>query len=266
MTVSKDFHNIIARSNSDIITPCPSVGSATPDTVGKNPIDNTTNISTNIDSNYTLDNSIFGTIQDLLEQLIQNLSGLTLEQHACFVNTIALLIILFSINAITAVFYGDKLIKYLNLEMKNSIMDALKELESSTDEGKEFVKRVLELVNDKGSGINDSNQFIPWDSITNVYSEVYEVIDSLSQTQKGAVIHISFSLVILFCLFTLIGVFYGEKLIQYFKLEEKFPRLARYINLRRKFQQFYFLMNSLFILFILIFIIIFNVIIFIYAP
>ena len=153
-----------------------------------------------------------------------------------------------------------------NLEMKNSIMDALKELESSTDEGKEFVKRVLELVNDKGSGINDSNQFIPWDSITNVYSEVYEVIDSLSQTQKGAVIHISFSLVILFCLFTLIGVFYGEKLIQYFKLEEKFPRLARYINLRRKFQQFYFLMNSLFILFILIFIIIFNVIIFIYAP
>ena len=88
------------------------------DTVVQNPNENTTNISSNIDSNNTSESSIFGTIQDLIEQLNQNLSGLTLEQHACFVNTIALLIIFFSLNAITAVFYGDKLIKYLKLEEK----------------------------------------------------------------------------------------------------------------------------------------------------
>ena len=88
------------------------------DTVVQNPNENTTNISSNIESNNTSESSIFGTIQDLIEQLNQNLSGLTLEQHACFVNTIALLIIFFSLNAITAVFYGDKLIKYFQLEEK----------------------------------------------------------------------------------------------------------------------------------------------------
>ena len=149
-------------------------------------------------------------------------------------------------------------------ELKNTVIDALKELEASTDESKEFVKRVLEIVDNGGS--NSSNQFVPWDTLTNIYSEVYQVIDSLSQTQKGALIHISFSVVILFCLFTLIGVYYGEKFIQYFKLESKFPRLARYIDIRRKFQQFYFILNSLFIIFILFFIILFNVFIFIYSP
>jgi len=49
----------------------------------------------------------------MIDQLNKILSGLTLEQHACFVNTIALLIIITSINAI---FYGDKFIKYLKLE------------------------------------------------------------------------------------------------------------------------------------------------------
>lgn len=75
----------------------------------------------NIELNNTSpigESSLFGTIQEMIDQLNQNVSGLTLEQYACFVNTIALLIIFSSINAITAIFYGDKIIKYLKLEDK----------------------------------------------------------------------------------------------------------------------------------------------------
>lgn len=148
-------------------------------------------------------------------------------------------------------------------KVKASVKEAILKWDTSIDECKEFIECVLDLVNSGGK--NSSNQFIPWETLSTVYSEVSEVIESLSQTQKGAVIHISFSVVILLCLFTLIGIFYGNILIQYFKLETKFPRLARYIKIRRKFQQFYFAMNSLFIIWILIFIIIFNVIVFLYA-
>ena len=67
-------------------------------------------------------------------------------------------------------------------ELKNTVIDALKELEASTDESKEFVKRVLEIVDNGGS--NSSNQFIPWDTITHLFSRLSQGIDSLSQTQK----------------------------------------------------------------------------------
>ena len=54
-------------------------------------------------------------------------------------------------------------------------------------------------------------------------------------------------LLILNCLLTLIAVFYGESLIIYFNLENKFPRFAKFIKLRSKFQQFYFFVNSIII-------------------
>ena len=95
-------------------------------------------------------------------------------------------------------------------------------------------------------------------SIQDIYNNVYYFIDSLSQTQKLAVIHISMSITILFCLFTLIGVFYGERILNYFNLEQKYPKLAGIIKLRRRFQQFYFLWNSFMILLVLALIISFN--------
>ena len=66
------------------------------------------------------------------------------------------------------------------------------------------------------------------------------------------------SITILFCLFTLSGVFYGERILNYFDLEQKYPKLAGIIKLRRRFQQFYFLWNSFMILLVLALIISFN--------
>lgn len=147
--------------------------------------------------------------------------------------------------------------------LSSEVLPKLENKSHWTEECKELIECALDLVNSGGK--NSSNHFMSWETLSTVYSEVSEVIESLSQTQKGAVIHISFSVVILLCLFTLIGIFYGDLLIQYFKLETKFPRLARYLKIRRKFQQFYFAMNSLLIILILIFIIIFNVIVFLFA-
>lgn len=110
-----------------------------------------------------------------------------------------------------------------------------------------------------GSGVSDANHFIDWNSITNLLSEFSDHMDALSLIQKGAVIHICFSISILFSLFTLIGVYFGDWFINYFNLELKYPRLATFFRLRRKFQNYYFIWNSLYILFILLIVISFNI-------
>lgn len=49
---------------------------------------------------------------------------------------------------------------------------------------------------------------------------------------------------VLLCLFNILLIIYGEFLIEYFKLEERFPKLAKLIQLRRKLRRFY--MSTLF--------------------
>jgi hypothetical protein len=72
------------------------------------------------------------------------------------------------------------------------------------------------------------------------------------------VIHIIYSLTILLFLSSLITVFYSDTIIKFYKLEEKYPRLAKFIQLRRKFQQYYFFFNSLGIIIFALIILIFN--------
>jgi hypothetical protein len=84
-------------------------------------------------------------------------------------------------------------------------------------------------------------------------------IDSLSQYQKFALIHILSSLSIMFCLFTLVGVYAGNQLIDYFKLTVRFPRFAKYIELRQKFTRYYFIWNTFMIFSMLLVIIVLNV-------
>jgi hypothetical protein len=59
-------------------------------------------------------------------------------------------------------------------------------------------------------------------------------------------------------------VYYGDKLIIYFNLETKWPKLAKFIQLRRKFQDYYIRINALIIILILLFVIYINIKIFIY--
>ena len=96
-----------------------------------------------------------------------------------------------------------------------------------------------------GSGSN----FLYVDDITKFISMYQDYLSTLTLAQTGALVHIFVSLFIFFCLFTIIGIFYGDTLIRYLNLEEKYPKLARFIQLRRKLQQYYFILN-MFLIFI----------------
>jgi hypothetical protein len=85
-----------------------------------------------------------------------------------------------------------------------------------------------------------------------------DFLSNASTAELGAVGHISASVVVLFCLWSIVTIFYGETLIIKFNLEERFPRLTKFIQLRRKFQHYYFLYNVLFIVLILSYVIYIN--------
>ena len=58
-------------------------------------------------------------------------------------------------------------------------------------------------------------------------SDITSFFSELSTAQLGAIGHILAALAIYYCVMTILGAYYGDKLITYFNLETRYPRLAR---------------------------------------
>jgi len=113
---------------------------------------------------------------------------------------------------------------------------------------------LLTKINTLLNNSNNKSQYL--DSLQSFF-------DVLNYEQNLAIVHISGSMFILFSLISIISIFYGEKLIIYFDLENRFPKIAKFIQIRRKFQQYYFLINIGLIIIVLAIIIYINIIVFI---
>ena len=75
----------------------------------------------------------------------------------------------------------------------------------------------------------------------------YDFLDSLTLFEESAFLNIFIYILILLCIFSIMSVFFGNELIKYFKLEQRFPRLAIFFTLRTKFQRYYLMWNILYI-------------------
>ena len=83
---------------------------------------------------------------------------------------------------------------------------------------------------------------------------IQEFLSSLSLIQNLAIFNISIGTLILNALITIITIFYSDFLIDYFRLESKYPRIAKFIRLRKMFQDFNILVNIIVIVIVLMFI------------
>lgn len=72
-----------------------------------------------------------------------------------------------------------------------------------------------------------------------------EFLTTLNVHQLGALANLIFSGIILTSIISITFIFTGDYLIKRFHLEQKYPKLAKFIQLRRKFQNFYFFVNIL---------------------
>ena len=125
----------------------------------------------------------------------------------------------------------------------------ISEMRTSIDTMRDLVEKGndnLELINDFG----------------NYITKFQDYLSTLTVYQVYGLIHIICALLLLLLVFNLASVFYGEYLIKYFKLTSRFSRLAALINLRSKFQLYYFGLNLFLILVILFVLLYINFIVF----
>jgi hypothetical protein len=109
------------------------------------------------------------------------------------------------------------------------------------------------------SNSNEGNQLLEnfWDNINSMLS-------NLSTAQLGALGHILLSVGIYYCVMSIVSSYYGDKLIIYFKLEDKYPKLVKWIKYRRIYQHYNIAYNLLVILGIAGYIIFVNISVFKY--
>lgn len=112
------------------------------------------------------------------------------------------------------------------------------ELNDKAHDVMDTVNKIIDIFKSSGSGSSNSNSFVGNYLDINIVS-FRDFLDSLTLLEESAVLHILMFSLIIIVLFSIIGIFMGNELINYFELEKKLPSLSRFLKLRAKFQRYY---------------------------
>ena len=104
------------------------------------------------------------------------------------------------------------------------------------------------------------DKFMDDNLIFNLINDFNEYLGSLTVMEICLVINISSCVFILTCIISILFAFSGNYLIDKFTLEQKLPKLSKIIQLRVRFQRYYIVINSVFIILAIISLIFINTI------
>lgn len=99
---------------------------------------------------------------------------------------------------------------------------------------------------------NSNNLISPLNSLSSLIEKYRDFLSSLAVEQFCPLINLLGLIVIFSCLISISAIVYSDYFIKYLNIEAKYPRIAKFIQLRRKFQKYYFNFNFLLILVTLI--------------
>ena len=74
-----------------------------------------------------------------------------------------------------------------------------------------------------------SNSFVSESDTTISIESFTKFLDGLTLLEESAILHILIFILIIFTLFSIIGIFLGNELIKYFDLENKYPSLSKFV-------------------------------------
>lgn len=131
----------------------------------------------------------------------------------------------------------------------------LKEVnESSKNVGEQISLRASSLeIEVEGINITDSlknlidtwfkggnnNNFLPNINLKGYYN----FLDSLTLFQEASFLNILVYIIILCCIISITSIFFGNEIIRYLDLENKYPKLSIFFKLRSKYQRYYLMWN-----------------------
>ena len=128
----------------------------------------------------------------------------------------------------------------------NHYNETIKKIEKNfLEDSKKTLEEISQIFSDKGNKfMNDGNHFIK-----EFLEKWNDFLNTLNIDQLCSLSNLLLGIMILIFLLNIIFIYYGDIFIKYISLEKKYPRLAKIINLRRKFLNFYM---SLYFLLIII--------------
>lgn len=115
------------------------------------------------------------------------------------------------------------------LDQLTDVNQTFKETNNKLDS---FINVIEKYLDSKNNSF--TNSFT--NSFYNLINDLNHIIQSLTTEKNLALITISGSFFILFSMFSIISIFFGDYLITILNLENKFPKLSKIIQLRRKFK------------------------------
>jgi hypothetical protein len=107
---------------------------------------------------------------------------------------------------------------------------------------------------------NKKAKFMGDNPIFNVIADFKEYLATLSAMELCLLINISSCVFIITCIISILFALSGNYLIDKFSLEQKLPKLSKIIQLRVKFQHYYVIINSVFIILALLSLIFVNIV------
>ena len=80
------------------------------------------------------------------------------------------------------------------------------------------------LIIAEGSGNNKDNSFL------SNFNNLYDYLDNLSLMQESAIYHILVFLSLIFIIFNILGILFGNEIINYFNLEKNYHHYIFFLN------------------------------------
>lgn len=139
-------------------------------------------------------------------------------------------------------------------EVINASSNITPKLENLDNKLKVFNNDLNNIIAKVEEYLNSKDNYLDLD----LFKEIYFYIFNLSIIQNIAFMNISALIFILLSLISILSIFFGDYLINKFSINVKYPKLYKFIELRRKFQNFYIITDSLIIILMIIILLIVN--------
>ena len=126
-------------------------------------------------------------------------------------------------------------------EQQARLQDSVDHLESKANE-------IISSIKNKFTDFNPSD----------MYNEILDYLLSIPEQNVILLFNIASSILLLSLLFSLFLIVYSNYLIEVWQLPIKYPRLKKFLELRKTYQKYYFTYNMVLIFLNIIFILFFN--------
>jgi hypothetical protein len=147
--------------------------------------------------------------------------------------------------------HNSRMITEYTEKLKDADLDS-KEREFITSTVDQNVSQKTESIEKANSALKNIMDSLFSDNynfqLNNIIESYKEFLNTLTVEQHSPILNILGLIIIFSCIISIIIIIYSEYLIRYFNIETRYPKISKFIQIRRTLQQYYLSINLIIIL------------------